>query len=158
VPYINHIVMELVDIWHFGISDMLINFKEIDKTAAIISKLCDVPYEETTQKQDLPFLIEGLVEGTLLSRSFNVSNFLSLCRCLNIDIDKLYNLYIGKNILNIFRQKYGYDKGHYIKMWDGREDNDYLIEFTKTLDMSSSSDQNILITRLTETYEKMINN
>lgn len=38
--------------------------------------------------------------------------------------------YVAKNLLNAFRQKYGYKEGIYMKMWaDGREDNDFLIEW-----------------------------
>ncbi|MFA6630524.1 MAG: dUTPase, partial [Sulfuricurvum sp.] len=35
----------------------------------------------------------------------------------------LYRLYVGKNILNQFRQDHGYKEGHYIKIWNGLEDN-----------------------------------
>jgi hypothetical protein len=35
----------------------------------------------------------------------------------------LYRLYVGKNILNQFRQDHGYKEGSYIKIWNGVEDN-----------------------------------
>lgn len=34
--------------------------------------------------------------------------------------------YLGKNVLNRFRQENGYKEGSYIKMWDGIEDNVHL--------------------------------
>jgi hypothetical protein len=38
-------------------------------------------------------------------------------------LDELYRLYVGKNILNRFRQDHGYKEGTYIKIWQGEEDN-----------------------------------
>jgi hypothetical protein len=40
-----------------------------------------------------------------------------------LDLDTLYRLYVGKNILNQFRQDNGYKEGTYVKVWDGSEDN-----------------------------------
>ena len=40
-----------------------------------------------------------------------------------LDLNTLYKLYVGKNILNQFRQDNGYKEGTYIKVWDGEEDN-----------------------------------
>ncbi len=40
--------------------------------------------------------------------------------------DNVYKLYIGKNVLNVFRQDHGYAEGTYIKIWNGEEDNVYL--------------------------------
>ena len=37
-------------------------------------------------------------------------------------------LYIGKNCLNQFRQDNGYKEGHYIKVWNGKEDNVVMVE------------------------------
>ena len=39
------------------------------------------------------------------------------------NLDALYQLYVGKNILNQFRQDQGYKEGSYIKVWNGQEDN-----------------------------------
>ena len=41
----------------------------------------------------------------------------------NLKLPELYELYIGKNILNKFRQNHGYKEGSYIKEWNGKEDN-----------------------------------
>lgn len=37
-----------------------------------------------------------------------------------------FKQYTGKNVLNVFRQDHGYKAGTYIKVWDGREDNEHL--------------------------------
>ena len=51
------------------------------------------------------------------------ATFFRLCEKLGLGFDELYSLYIGKNILNIFRQDHGYKDGTYIKVWNGKEDN-----------------------------------
>ena len=43
--------------------------------------------------------------------------------------DELRRQYLAKNVLNIFRQRNGYKDGAYIKMWHGREDNEWLADF-----------------------------
>jgi hypothetical protein len=40
-----------------------------------------------------------------------------------LNLNELYKLYVGKNILNQFRQDNGYKDGSYIKVWAGEEDN-----------------------------------
>ena len=48
-------------------------------------------------------------------------------------------MYIGKNVLNFFRQDHGYKAGSYIKIWGGREDNEHLSDIVAALDVSSDS-------------------
>ena len=50
-------------------------------------------------------------------------DFFELVRMSKLDIETLYRLYVGKNILNQFRQDHGYKEGSYIKVWNGEEDN-----------------------------------
>jgi hypothetical protein len=51
---------------------------------------------------------------------------------LNIDLPLVYRLYMGKSILNEFRQKNGYKEGSYIKEWKyadtHKEDNVIMFE------------------------------
>ena len=65
--------------------------------------------------------------------------FVDVMAALPIDLDELYRIYIGKNVLNNFRQANGYKSGSYIKVWMGREDNEHLFELVGTLDDASSS-------------------
>ena len=43
-----------------------------------------------------------------------------------MSFDDLFKQYVGKNVLNFFRQDHGYKDGSYIKIWNGREDNEHL--------------------------------
>ena len=58
---------------------------------------------------------------------------------IEMDFDQLYRSYVGKNVLNFFRQDHGYKEGSYIKVWHGREDNEHLAELLPSLDISSAS-------------------
>jgi hypothetical protein len=50
-----------------------------------------------------------------------------------MQLPELYGMYIGKNILNRFRQNNGYKSGEYRKLWQGREDNEHLVELLEEL-------------------------
>ncbi len=50
--------------------------------------------------------------------------------------DELYRQYVGKNVLNFFRQDNGYKEGTYVKVWEGREDNEHLVEVMDALDLT----------------------
>lgn len=52
-------------------------------------------------------------------------------------VEKLYLMYIGKNVLNKFRQDNGYSDGFYIKTWFDQEDNEVLTSFLAVLTRSS---------------------
>ena len=45
-----------------------------------------------------------------------------------MSLDILFAKYIGKNVLNKFRQNNGYKEGNYRKIWGDLEDNEVLIE------------------------------
>ncbi len=51
-----------------------------------------------------------------------------------LGFDELYRHYVGKNVLNFFRQDHGYKDGTYTKVWAGREDNEHLAELVSALD------------------------
>jgi hypothetical protein len=48
--------------------------------------------------------------------------------------EELYRRYVGKNVLIFFRQDNGYKDGIYRKTWEGREDNEHLVELMTSLD------------------------
>ena len=52
-----------------------------------------------------------------------IADFFNLVIMSGLNLDTLYKLYIGKNVLNQFRQDHGYKDGTYIKIWNGEEDN-----------------------------------
>ena len=55
------------------------------------------------------------------------SDFATIMHLIEMDFDALYRSYVGKNVLNFFRQDHGYKEGTYVKNWAGREDNEHLV-------------------------------
>jgi hypothetical protein len=68
---------------------------------------------------------------------------------------ELYRQYVSKNVLNFFRQDHGYQEGTYRKIWDGREDNEVLVEVMATLDAEDPSFKDSLYTLLEAAYLKI---
>ena len=64
-----------------------------------------------------------------------------------------YSLYIGKNVLNGFRQNNGYNSGEYRKLWQGREDNEHLIEVLEELEVAPSELPVALYSALQQRYD-----
>jgi dimeric dUTPase (all-alpha-NTP-PPase superfamily) len=151
--------MELVDIWHFTLSHILLQH-EGDQTRA----LSDLMQNDTSdslqfdgQTYQLPALdLVGKIElniGLAAARRISLSLFASLLRDCGMDWNELYCQYVGKNVLNFFRQDHGYKAGTYLKVWGGREDNEHLVEIMQTLDSTSASFQQQLYASLQDRYD-----
>jgi hypothetical protein len=56
-----------------------------------------------------------------------------------MDWGVLFRQYVGKNVLNFFRQDHGYKDGYYIKEWHGKEDNEHLVDVMNCLDPLDAS-------------------
>lgn len=65
----------------------------------------------------------------------------------------LFRQYVGKNVLNFFRQDHGYKEGTYIKVWaDGREDNEHLVEIMQAVDAKADNVADLFYQGLSERY------
>ena len=64
--------------------------------------------------------------------------FTVLMEACDLSAEDLYRHYVGKNVLNFFRQDHGYQDGTYIKEWQGREDNEHLSELLESLDATAA--------------------
>ncbi len=135
---LEQVKLEIVDIWHFGLSELIrdgrIGAGHID--AGVVSAFDRIG---TSSPRDFRETVEALAGATLAQRGFPVDAFVDLMGALPLDLDELYRIYIGKNVLNNFRQANGYKSGTYIKVWLGREDNEHLFELVGELDDASSS-------------------
>jgi len=92
--------------------------------------------------------VENLAGGTLLGKDFSTRDFAAAMAALPMDFDELYRLYVGKNVLNHFRQDQGYKQGTYLKLWQGREDNEHLIEVMSALDTARADAPELLYAAL----------
>ncbi len=137
--------LELVDIWHFMMSDVLTETEGRIQPAALrmledwetpISKVfVSDGVEHPTCVADLPLQTRIQVFGSLagLTGTMMPALFRNICDELGLTSTRLYEMYLQKNVLNLFRQDKGYQEGQYIKVWDGKEDNVVLMEIIEEL-------------------------
>lgn len=149
---LDDIRLELVDIWHFGMSNIMSVFQteeEMEDCVNVIEKLFK---EQIIENCTIQEAIEKLSSKALTHKKFGVKEFVNLCKMINMNLEDLYKLYMGKNILNVFRQDHGYKNGKYVKIWNGKEDNYYMMETLKNL--AAEQVELNLYNKLKELYNK----
>lgn len=127
---IDQVKLELVDIWHFALSELLRAGTLTDEMGVHLAALEVNPAPDPGAFR---LAIEALAASSLHSRSFELAPFADAMRELPLPYEELFNMYIGKNVLNRFRQDNGYKAGTYVKLWRGREDNEHLVELLAQL-------------------------
>lgn len=147
-PDMPQVQLEVVDIWHFGLS-MLFDGRAVDDIATALAT--ELEHGKVVQLSVLD-ATEALAQETLATRKFSIVKFWSLLQAADMNADMLYRSYVGKNVLNFFRQDNGYKEGSYLKQWQGREDNEHLVELSELLDGNSDSYAQDLYAALTERY------
>ena len=132
-PDADQVKLELVDIWHFGLSILLLE----SANEADIATVVEQQLAEVNPSGDFRADLEGFTLATLQSKGFDVASFGTLMVGIDLSFDELYTRYVGKNVLNFFRQDNGYQDGSYRKQWGGKEDNEHLVEAVAELDHTS---------------------
>ena len=140
------VAMELVDVWHFFLAHTL---QTREDPANKLMKVL-IQASQTTVEEDIVTCCLGMGYSMITSGVFPLQNFIIAMDHASMTPDDLYKLYVGKNILNWFRQDHGYKEGHYMKNWAGKEDNEHLFEITEMLGDNFSSTE--LIKCLTARY------
>jgi len=133
-PDMEQVRLEAIDIWHFGLSALFQTGKTIEQIADEILVELDAHQASGT---DVREAAEALALHCLQSRGFSPGRFWDLMQAAGMDFDSLYTTYVGKNVLNFFRQDHGYKNGSYVKNWAGREDNEHLSELVAAMDHSA---------------------
>jgi len=147
--------IEIVDIWHFVMSLLLEDYKtnnrgDIDK---LVSDVIDVHGFERFSKEpenrenahtmEIINDIESIMNMTTASKidlfdGLLKEYFIMSLKC-GVNLKILYEFYIGKNILNQFRQDNGYKEGTYRKIWNDKEDNEVMINILAKGNFSAES-------------------
>ena len=152
--------MELVDIWHFALSHLLLQTAgNLQEATELLMAALHTPDRlnfdgNTYHIADLDTL--GRLEltiGLAAARRFSVPLFSALLTDCEMTWNDLYCQYVGKNVLNFFRQDNGYQEGHYRKLWGGREDNQHLVEVMTELDSQSENFREQLYSSLQSRYQ-----
>jgi dimeric dUTPase (all-alpha-NTP-PPase superfamily) len=135
-PDYANIKIEIVDIWHFIMSEALRIYKinDLGDINKLSEKAVNLPayqqFSDDHHQADLDIYaemekVEEMVAVLFAKADIHqlIDAFFDMSASLNLKLSELYQLYIGKNILNQFRQDHGYKEGSYIKEWHGVEDN-----------------------------------
>ncbi|MFQ3206388.1 MAG: dimeric dUTPase (all-alpha-NTP-PPase superfamily) [Glaciecola sp.] len=152
--------MELVDIWHFALSHIIIQHDgDIDSASSAIAKaLLESHTEVTFDGNKINFSEATLVEnlelmaGLCVAKRFEVPLFLKIVEQAEMDANALFSQYVGKNILNFFRQDHGYKEGTYIKEWHGKEDNEHLVDVLAETDSNVNDYADVIYQQLENRY------
>jgi len=146
--------LEIVDIWHFGLSMVI---TEHGGDLATAAEAMAIELEQTPRNENSVLLTtEALALHSLRTQGFSVAKFWDLLLAAGMDADELFSAYVGKNVLNFFRQDHGYKDGSYIKQWHGREDNEHLVEIIQQLDPKAEGFSDQLYKGLQERYASVI--
>lgn len=144
--------LEIVDIVHFGLSIRLVQGCEQGDSIDQIAETIAADFNNPKASNDIRTSIELLAKETLTDRGAHFSIMAGIMAHLSMSFDELYEIYVGKNILNIFRQDNGYKEGTYRKIWDGREDNEHLADVLAKLDCNNAEFKNDIYQALSEIY------
>ena len=141
-PDMEQVRLEVVDIWHFGLSALFEPETDLEILASEIADdfTANAPSESRDYgaSQRIHAATEALAQHALETKGFSVPLFQTLMQACGLSADALYRHYVGKNVLNFFRQDHGYQDGTYIKEWQGREDNEHLSELLESLDATAA--------------------
>ncbi len=165
-PDWDNITIELVDIWHFIMSLGLEEYKNknLGDMNDLVDYVIDTKYFDEfctdamapSSDDSLSIInsIEHMMKDTLLQENFYkiTDDFFSSAIECGLSMEDLYKYYLGKNILNGFRQDNGYKEGTYKKVWNGKEDNDVMMSI---LESDSSLTAETLYSKLKEAYSSL---
>ncbi|GAB2898573.1 dUTP diphosphatase [Microbulbifer echini] len=150
-PEMDQVKLELVDIWHFGLSLELQQGSPAQVAEKMLSELSTGEWTPGDFRENL----EAFTLNTLASRQFDLVGFAQLLADAEMPFTELYQRYVGKNVLNRFRQDNGYKDGSYIKNWGGREDNEHLAEIAGQLDAHAEDYSEQIYRSLDERYREI---
>lgn len=149
--------LELIDIWHFSMAIIAREaLNELPQLAAAdlnawladplvmahaadICSACEADVDREKYGVDMKSQLIAIAktityfvlgDGTLALRQ--------MCLAMEIlGMESMFQSFVAKNSLNIFRQLNGYKNGSYIKTWNGAEDNVYLAVIMEEWDMQN---------------------
>ncbi|MFT6413588.1 MAG: hypothetical protein ACJASI_001706, partial [Glaciecola sp.] len=125
---------------------------------AIANALLESHTEVTFDGNKINFSEATLVEnlelmaGLCVAKRFDVPLFLKIVEQAEMDANALFSQYVGKNILNFFRQDHGYKEGTYIKEWHGKEDNEHLVDVLAETDSNVNDYADAIYQQLKNRY------
>lgn len=161
-PDIAQLRIEMIDIWHFVLSEYLLRAGG-DKAAAVRVMLAE-------WTSDAPLVFDGTryeLDTLDVRRQLELLAALAAVRrlCLPLvarlfaacDLPPvtLFRDYVSKNVLNHFRQDRGYKSGEYKKTWNGLEDNVHMTQILETITAADEQLPEALYRALADRYDSL---
>jgi len=154
---LHNLKIEFVDTYHFLMSELL-KYDKFKNNILNLNIKKIIPFKFENSK-DLVLKIEDFIDKVRLYEKNNYSiidlyiNFWNITLSI-MSISEFYNLYISKNVLNLFRLRNGYQEGTYIKNWGNEkiEDNVFL---EKYLNNNKNIDFKKIYDYLNNKYKKL---
>jgi dimeric dUTPase (all-alpha-NTP-PPase superfamily) len=152
--------MELVDIWHFILSaELQAQYGNMGVTRKCMLDEVNL-FQKTVQFDGKYFVLAqlnlleklDLLVGLAAAKRTHLALFGILLSDCGLGWTELFKQYVGKNVLNMFRQDHGYKSGTYIKLWNGREDNEHLVEVLESVELGNLSVRDDLYNELKTRY------
>lgn len=144
--------LEVVDIFHFALSDYIVQRRE--------HTLYGLSYFESLYhhsfKPKTQHIFEHIKSCSIFGLSLYNPSLYQLMFMLDLNFTKLYKMYMAKQLLNTFRWLNGYGNGTYVKIWNGKEDNEYLMEILDQYEVITESDEQEIMQKLQDTYFKIV--
>lgn len=170
VPNVEQFGVELIDILHFYLSHTIVcNGGDLDDSASRILQITTderrghvrgVMFDDQWYSfADMDTLAKvELLGGLAVARRESWPLLYSLFSDAGMSNDDVFGIYVGKNILNMFRQANGYKEGTYIKDWFGEEDNQVMSRLLVNLSSVDPDDLPMCLeAALSEEYAKVTN-
>jgi dimeric dUTPase (all-alpha-NTP-PPase superfamily) len=158
----DNLKIEVVDVWHFIMSlaitqytaDMRGQLENIASDMAGLESFISLEYSGYGEQSVIIADVEQLMRDALEPNKADIlamaEHFFKLVKLSGLDRQSLYRLYVGKNILNQFRQDHGYKEGTYLKIWNGEEDN---VIMKRIWEKSGDITPQVLYKKMQEVYE-----
>lgn len=157
--------MEIIDIWHFYLSRFIKTAKGDEQLALnMIIEMWNVEKESFVTFDGKQYDVESLsllekldlLIGLSAAKRTSLKVFFSILNDCHLNWAQLFEQYIKKNILNIFRQKHGYKEGTYHKTWFDQEDNVFLLLEAEKLDPTTENYVQQLWSSLENVYKEAL--
>ena len=91
-PDVDQIALELVDIWHFGLSLLLLSGDSVETISNRVIK----DFDGQQGSDDFAVDLEEFTAQTLVTKEFDIAGFARLMDGITMDFETLYVGYVGK--------------------------------------------------------------
>ncbi len=129
--------IEIVDIWHFTLSIMIeegvIPESILDEKFSALTKTGAVSI--TSKKDEIIKHFKNINKVAANEKpALDIADALLMAAGkIGMTFEEITKIYMGKAVLNNFRQRHGYADGSYKKIWHEKEDNEVMMEIISVL-------------------------